>query len=445
LEKAVILDLVGGAEFIRVTAEYSNAVIVAVMPYVSDCAQKLDLPIPHPTTTAHVLKCAVVPIRDASQSVVIQGDWVFWFGMGRFKGFQGPHSYFSLQDPDQIPKFYGTNRMSKDEAISLARQTLTKLGVKLETVFAEQEPHVTGPLKLGTNVVPHFRIEWPDPRSSDDSMNINASVNIEVDGEVRRVEKLWFSGFMGPRVPQLSTGLPPPTIRRPPPQANPAYAWALVPIVLRALDEYGQKLALPIPRPLTTNQVARFFLADNEGWPHCEVELTNGWRFIYRNSMVNGYYAPDNLFSSDRRQILIKDFIGKWRMTEPDAIKLVKNTLAKLNYPANLVHTDFQPAVRKPAVPGIPRYSIAWWYKINPDADDLQSKVEAEVDADRGELKSLYYDDKSYWNQPPPINLPISLPQPRSTGQPPVGPPGRLPLNKPPTRPQSAFNPPVPK
>lgn len=432
------LDLVGGAEFIHVTAEYSNAVLLAVMPYVSDCAQKLDLPVPHPATAAHVLNCAVVPIRDAGESVVLQGGWAFMFGMGRFKGFQGPHSYFSLQDPDQIPRYYGTNTMSRNEAISLARKTLTLLGVKLETVFAEQEPHVTGPLNLGTNVVPHFRIEWPDPRSG------SHSVEVEVDGQVRRVERLWFSGFMGPRVTQLSTDLPPPPIRRPAPQANPAYAWALVPLALHAVDDYGQKLALPIPRPLTTNHVARFFLADNEGWPHCEIELTNGWRFIYRNRMVNGYYAPDNLFSSDRRQVLIKDFIGKWRMTEQDAIRLVKTTLARLNYPTNLVHTDFQPEIRKPAVAGIPRYSIAWWYKTNPDAEDLQSKVEAEVDADRGELKSLYYDDKSYWNHPPPINLPITLRLPH-TSRPPPGAPSNLSSNKPPSRPQPAFNPPLPR
>ena len=225
---------------------------------------------------------------------------------------------------------------------------------------------------------------------------------------------------------------------------NPAYAWALVPIVLQAIDGYGQTLALPIPRPLTTNHVARFFLADNDGWPHCEVELTNGWRFIYRNSMVNGYYAPDNLFNSERRQILIKDFIGKWRLTEEDSIKLVKDKLGELRYPTNLVHTDFQPTIRKPVVPRIPRYSIAWWYKPNPDADDLQSKVEAEVDAANGELKSLYYDDKSYWNHPPPINLPISLP-PSSTF---MQSPDRLQTNPPPNkprRPQSAFNPPIPK
>ena len=50
----MILDLGGAQEIIRITADYSNAVLVAVLPYVSDFAQKLDLPVPHPITTAHV-------------------------------------------------------------------------------------------------------------------------------------------------------------------------------------------------------------------------------------------------------------------------------------------------------------------------------------------------------------------------------------------------------
>jgi hypothetical protein len=444
----MILDLVGGLGFIRVTAEYSNAVLVAMMPYVSDYARKLDLPVPHPTTTAHVLSWAVVPIRDSGATVTIQGGWGFGFPLGEgghFMGFRGPHAYFSLQDPGEIPKFYAKNKTSRAEAITLARQTITKLGLPLETVFAEQEPQVTGPLKLGTNVIPHFLIEWLDPRSG-------PAVQVEVNGQVRRVEEIRFSGFLGPPVPGISTGLPPPEVKPQTwPQVSPAYARALVPMVLRALDAYGQKLALPVPRPLTTNHVARFFVADNGGWPHCEIELTNGWRFIFRNSMVNGYYSPDNLFSSGRRgdvaqrKLLIKDFVGKWRTTEPEAAAIVKHTLAKLNYPTNQIHMDFQPEVRKPAVPNIPRYFISWRYKPTPDADDIQSKVEAEVDAATGELKSLYYDDKTYWNHPPPINLPISLQPDPTTRNPITRGSAPLPFDRPPSPPHSRFNPPVPK
>ncbi len=436
----MILDLGGAQEIIRITADYSNAVLVAVLPYVSDFAQKLDLPVPHPITTAHVQKCAVVPIRDAGASVLLKGDWAFWFRGGYVTGFQGPRSYFALQNPDEIPRYCGRVRMSNDQAVDLARASIRKLGIPLESVFAEQEPRVTLPKEIGKNTVPRYRIEWLDPRSP------APSVDIEVDAEAKVLARMRLSSESLQRPPPKTTVAPiaAPMVRKWA-RANPDYAWKILPIVLAAIHDYSKTLNLPTPWPLTTNHVARFYLADNGGWPHCELELTNGWRFIYRNSMVNGYYAPDNLFNKQNHPILISQYKGKWRMNETQATDLIKRTLSRLGYPSNLVHTDFQPTVQKPSVPGIPRYSIWWWYKANPTDQDLQSKVEAEVDADRGELKSFYYDDKSYWNKPPPIGLPISTSPQRTTNQSPPGGTAPRSFTKKPSRPPSSFNPPVPQ
>jgi hypothetical protein len=58
----------------------------------------------------------------------------------------------------------------------------------------------------------------------------------------------------------------------------------------------------------------------------------------------------------------------------------------------------------------IPRYYFEWFYE-NVTHDDLQSKVEAEVNADTGTVESLYYDDKAYWDSRPPIDVPISIQQ----------------------------------
>ena len=90
---------------------------------------------------------------------------------------------------------------------------------------------------------------------------------------------------------------------------------------------------------------------------------------------------------------------------------------------------DFQPGFRRPVLPGIPRLFIFW---STENEDDLQSKVEAEVDLDKGELKSLYYDDKAYWKHPPPIDVPITLPTKRATSQPLSKPVGISPPKQPP-------------
>ena len=77
---------------------------------------------------------------------------------------------------------------------------------------------------------------------------------------------------------------------------------------------------------------------------------------------------------------------------------------------------DFAPQVLRPAATNIPRLFLAW-HKENVDKTDLVFKVEAEVDLAAGQVKSLYFDNKALWNHPPPINIPLTLPDrsPRRT------------------------------
>ena len=402
----MILDLgqlQTGFDWIQVTAQYSNAVLVAMLPYVNDVAQKLDLPIPHPITAEHLSYFDIAPRRNFMVAMGVQGGWHFGFSRGYVDTIQGPHSYFTLQDPDEIPNYYGTLRMTKAEAVELARKALRKLSIPLADVFAEQEPRVTEPEKIGTNIVPHYRVQWLDPRGG------FPCTDIEINGETKSVARIHLMSVSLHKLPPKIDVIPQRDPRSPyRPTRNSEYAQKLIPIVLHAIDEYARTLSLPVPQRLTTNQVACFSLADNWGWPHAEIELTNGWKFIYRNSMVNGHYAPDNLFNSDNRPIRIKEFAGKQNLTEQEAIELVRKNMSKFNYPTNLVHMDFQPKFFRPALPGIPRLFIFW---NTENEDDLQSKVEAEVDLDKGKLKSLYYDDKAYWNKPPPIDVPLTMPR----------------------------------
>lgn len=401
---AMILDLgqsFVAFEWIHATAEYSNAVLVAVLPYISDVAQRLNLGVPHPVTTDQVVHLSVPPTRTVGAEVGIKGGWVFAFRRGYIDTIQSSHSYSALQDPDEIPQYFGQVKMSRAEAIETARDTIRKLGIPLESVCAEQDPQVGGPRKVGTNTVPHYFIVWPDPRGG-------TSVEVEINGNARRLERICLFNKSLERAPP-KVGVVPASVAGQPrwPTVNPEYVRRLVPILLYAVDDYARKLSLPIPQPLTTNHVAQLSIRDNGGWPHCEVELTNGWRFTYRSSIVNGYDTPDRLFFNNNRPIVVRDFLGKWNLTEAEAIDLVRRTIARLHYRTNLVHMDFDPQAHKPAVPGIPRYEFFWDYIRN---DQPESAVWAEVDADKRELKSLYYDDRAYWNHPPPIDVPLSLP-----------------------------------
>ncbi len=400
--------LSASSEFIRVTAEYSNAVLVAVMPYVSDVAQRLEIPVPRPLVAEHVIHCSILPKRAVAVEVGVagtNGNWFFDFSKGYVNIVQGPHDYFSEQEPEMVPSYFGQLKMSRAEAINKARETIRKLGIRPETVFADQEAKVTGPEKVGTNTIPHFKVEWPDPRSG------FPATAIHIDGESKRVTRV--------KIQNVALAKPDPKVNVTPPSApgavpwpptNPEYAIRLAPIALKAIDAYASKLDLKVPSPLTTNHIAKFSLADNGGWPHAEIELTNGWRFIYRNSGVCGYYAPSTFFNSDSRPITIKAFAGKPKLSQTDTIKLVKVAVAKLNYPTNLLTLDFSPQVIKPAVTNIPRIMLMW-HKENSDRTDLVFKLEAEIDLGAAEITSLYFDNVALWNKPPPIDVPLTLPQ----------------------------------
>ena len=326
----MILQLVGyGPDLIHVTAQYSNAVLVALLPFFSDAARKLDLPVAQPITAKDVTHCHVEPSRypngDLSGAgIIVRGGWMLYYRWGYVCQLRSTNSYFVLQDPDDIPRFYGKVRMSKAEAAEMARDALRKLDIPLGAVFADQEPIVTGPFHVRTNTIPRYRVQWVRPDADMET------VDIEINADAKRMERLSLHPNENLRKPppQISVATQPARSR---PHANPAYAWQLLPIVLRAVGDYAKTLGLPIPAPLTTNHVARFELADNGGWPHSEVQLTNGWRFVYRNSMVNGFYAPDNLFDpAYGRPTYVKDFLGKSNLSEKQAIALVKTEIVKL-------------------------------------------------------------------------------------------------------------------
>jgi hypothetical protein len=397
----MVVDLGETSHYIKLSNDYSNAAVAAILPYFSEAATKLGLPIHTPIVQADILRSHVLTFRDLEVSVMLRDRWAFTYSHGVVDRITDSRGFSALQDPAQIKRYYGTVAISQDDAVKVARTALTKLGIPLDVVFADQPPVVVPPPVIDSNTVPDFEIKWLDPRGGQ-------TVDIHVNGSTRRVERLaLFSKNISRKNPQLTA----PVVADPDwPPVNPAYASQLIPLMFQAVDNYAKKLGLPVP-PLTTNNVANITITDNEGWPHAEISLTNGWRFIYRHAMVNGYYSPHVLFSVDSPNMRIKAFQGKWNISEGQAIEAVRLTLAKLGFATNNVHMGFAPTVtyaQGDYQKTIPRYFFSWNFE-NAAKDDLQSKVEAEVNADDGHVESLYYDDKVYWGARPAVTAPISL------------------------------------
>ncbi len=185
---------------------------------------------------------------------------------GRVCVYRSPQSYFSLQDPEAIPKFYGPVKIKEKAALKIAHQTIKKLGYTDEMVHADTIPKITLPEKMGFNYVPRYRFRWVTSRSkSNDSSVVPAVFDIEVNAENRQIEMLSFAGIEsqlpGPKVevrPQIIKRSEEPELQRGPVEAvwaNKQYAVAVLKAILPEISDFITKTGIPLQTPVTTNDI----------------------------------------------------------------------------------------------------------------------------------------------------------------------------------------------
>jgi len=156
--------------FIHVTAAYSNAVLVAILPHISDFAKKLDLPIPQPITTSQVAHFNVGRMEgEVAGGLFLTNHYQFAFGNGYVHVFHNlnDNPYVISDDPAQTwPRFAGPDNMTTNDAIEFARDTLRKLGYNPKLLHADGPPFsVHGPydMKAGYHF-PFCDIQWDDEK-----------------------------------------------------------------------------------------------------------------------------------------------------------------------------------------------------------------------------------------------------------------------------------------
>lgn len=182
---------------IHMTAQYSNAVLLAVLPHVSDFAAKMELPVPRPITVNQVGRTHVASYTWKLQT----GIWLtngYWFLFdthggnplsGFVAGYSTPTNFFREQEfnDDVWAKYFGVSRMTTNEAIALARAALLKAGFTPNVTHADQPPHrVDGPDEIERlhAHVPYCQVlwEWPGtgvPHAVKDHTSIRVQINTE--------------------------------------------------------------------------------------------------------------------------------------------------------------------------------------------------------------------------------------------------------------------------
>src|SRR6266496_1375888 len=125
----MVFDFGPFAQFIEASAQYTNAVLLAVLPYVTDFSRKLDL---RPTSEFNTNAAARVVLNpkagDVSGTVWFTNGYAFHFARGHITGFFSRWAYSRERDPDAIPRYFGRVRLTKAEAVSMARQAIARLG-----------------------------------------------------------------------------------------------------------------------------------------------------------------------------------------------------------------------------------------------------------------------------------------------------------------------------
>lgn len=408
---------------VQMTAAYSNAVLVAILPHMTDVAQKLELPFPTPITQSEVRHFFCDPrAGEVGGYVVLTNGYEFWFQHGYVNGMSSPWNVFRLQDPDLLPKFYGPLRMNEEEAAALARKTLKKLGYTND-VFDTVEPEVrleSPKESFAVNQgVPQYQVIWHDP----DRANLDIA-ELDVNAKVKHVDAFQLYSKMFWRT-NPAVGVVPKVL----PHTNSAPAhvggYRLTPVseaysnacmnaLMPLFTDFARKLRLPLQLPLTLDQCTNIQCGTHNGQPEVQILLTNGDRFAFEHGYVLLYYAHDNYWDGGLQRYLSEEELDHVvYQAEPadtnELIRLARQAVRNLGYSEKTLNMERPPdyiSILKPTKPHhfLARYEIAWNNKNIPGA--FGYRVDIEVDAKTKNIKIIHLDDTNLWRAPPKIDAP---------------------------------------
>ena len=398
-------------DLVQITAEYSNAVLVAVMPYVADFEKKLDLPVA-PITASPVMEFKCDPRQgQVGGALLLTNGFRFTFLDGRICIYRSPQSYYSLQDPEMIPRFYGPVKLKETEALQIVRDTIKKLGYDQAAFNLASAPLVTPPEKIGTNIVPRYRFRWLDTnrQAVSDASSIRPTLlDIELNASDRRVEMMVISSRETRRPSPVVNVIPPllqPKATKPKlmggQQTTPvtgASARAFLNAILPQLSDFADKAGLNLPLPITTNQVvnSNYHCWILEGQPMAQLYLTNGDRFNYGRGGVSSFYAHD-AFMKFPKEGRLGDFLGHINMSTNEAIALCESVMRKIGY-AGVFPPPF---VSYPLGSGELVFTRYTYYWKHPGADSEFASFE--VDMETKTIKNIYLNDVAFQKESPQL------------------------------------------
>jgi len=190
------------------------------------------------------------------------------------------------------------------------------------------------------------------------------------------------------------------------------YSNAVLVAVLSHVSDCTKKLDLPLPQPITTNQVARFNVNPTKGEVGGGLWLTNGWWFVFQSGCVGGFRSPDNWFTQQDIEG-VERFHGKDNMTTNQAIEMARSGFAKLGYKIEDFKLDKQPIrVEGPyenkVVGHVPFCSITWEDCPDPKTPEElanSSIIRFDIDMQKKQFVGMSLIGRKFWRPNPVIGI----------------------------------------
>ncbi len=344
-------------QLVHITAGYSNAVLAAILPYFSDFAKRLDLPLPLPITVNEVKRATVGPSRaDVTSSVLLTNNAWLAFGMGYVDGYTGPDDIFMDPSPPGAWERYGYGKetMTTNQAIELARESVRKLGYSPKSLHMEGPPTVWEPPwndpRNGRHV-PHCHMVWEGWQEFGAAGRVTDAPRVQCEVNLRegRLSGLQISSAKlirpAPGIsvePELETdyrlrisGVFPFPSNAPPGYVTQAWSNAVLAVVLPFVNQFARGLDLPI-QPVAASMVATL---DGPGPGAAKgfgggLWLTNGYRFRFTRGRITEFHSPADFADNEREppEQWPPSADGRANMSKSEAADLARKALSRLGY-----------------------------------------------------------------------------------------------------------------
>lgn len=420
---------------VHITAAYTNAVLVAILPHVSDFSKQLDLPIPTPIVASQVDHFNVIPWKgDVGGGIRLTNHYLFGFGNGYVSSFHSPTNWFdntndNWGDLEYYKRYLGKDNMTTNDAVELARTTFRKIGYKSEDFQIDGPPaKLEGPFnveRIGGHI-PFYRTEWDSPESRIRSLlGLNFNIQFDIDMQHGQIAGMNLSGRVFWR-PNPKVGVTPVLEtdysragkagqfaqmlnREPAVRITPAYSNATLTATLPYIADFAKKLNLPISQPLIGDQVLVYLpplYYTNDGL-HCTVMLTNHFWFSFVAGYVYEFGSPDDWFEEKAIRANWDRCGSEDCMTTNEAVDLARNCLRKLGYKPEDFQMNVPPTTFENAVDSEQRqyaYCRITWENAEEDTEG-QCRLEFDIDMQRKQITGMSLLSSKFYRHLPKIDV----------------------------------------